>query len=137
MAEGQDVVQAEGVAVGEVRLRWALILAWLVPGAGHMWLGRRGRAAVFFLIVLMSVLIGLQLSGNLYRVDPSRPLSFLGTMASMGMGAAYFGLRFVSGYTGDISGAGYEYGTAFLVTAGLMNLLLVLDVWDIGRGRKT
>lgn len=135
MADAPQVPRADS-AVGEVKLRWALVLAWLVPGAGHLWLGRRGRALVFFAIVLIALLIGLQLSGNLYRVDPGRPLTILGTIASMGMGVAYFGLRFVAGYAGDISGPGYEYGTAFLVTAGLMNLLLVLDVWDIGRGRK-
>ena len=28
------------------------------------------------------------------------------------------------------------YGTAYLWTAGLMNLLLLFDLWDIGRERK-
>ncbi len=133
---GQAEQNAVAGVVDEARLRWALVLAWLVPGSGHLWLGRRGRALVFFLIVLAALLIGLELEGNLWRVDPQSPLSILGTLASMGTGVAYFGLRFVADYVGDISGAGYEYGTAFLVTAGLMNLLLVLDVWDIGRGRK-
>ena len=54
----------------------------------------------------------------------------------MGMGLPYFGLRFIFGYQGSVVAAGYEYGSAFLLTAGLMNLLLVLDTWDILRGRK-
>jgi len=54
----------------------------------------------------------------------------------MGTGALYFALRYIVGYTGDVQSGGYDYGTAFLVTAGLMNLLLVLDVWDIMAGRK-
>ena len=49
---------------------------------------------------------------------------------------SYLLLRFVVGYSGDIVASGYEYGTAFLLTAGLMNWLLVLDCWDIVLGRK-
>ena len=112
------------------------LLAWLVPGGGHFYLGRRRRAVVFFVIVLAGALIGAQLDGNLYRVRPGQPLTLLGTFAAMGMGAPYFFLRFAVGYAGDIVASGYEYGTAFLLTAGLMNWLLVLDCWDIALGRK-
>ena len=115
---------------------WAALVAWVLPGAGHLALGRRGRAAVFCLIVLTCVAIGVALDGNLYRVAENRPLTILATLASMGMGLPYFLLRLVVGYTGEVTALGYEYGTAFLLTAGLMNLLLVLDVWDIALGRK-
>lgn len=114
----------------------AALLAWLVPGAGHFYLGRRGRAAIFFGVVVVGLAMGVLLSGNLYRIAPNQPLSTLGTLAAMGAGAPYFLLRFVFGYQGEIVAAGYEYGTAFLLTAGLMNWLLVLDCWDIGSGRK-
>jgi len=114
----------------------ASVLAWLVPGGGHFYLGRRRRAVVFLVIVLAGALIGTQLDGNLYRIQPGQPLTMLGTFAVMGMGLPYFVLRFAIGYTGDIVAAGYEYGTAFLLTAGLMNWLLMLDCWDIALGRK-
>ena len=114
----------------------AAVFAWLLPGAGHYYLGRRGRAAVFFGIVVAGLVMGGLLSGNLYRILPNQPLSTLGTLAAMGAGGPYFLLRFVFGYQGEIVAAGYEYGTAFLLTAGLMNWLLVLDCWDIGSGRK-
>ena len=114
----------------------ALVVAWLVPGAGHFVLGRRGRAVSFFVLVMSAVLTGFLLSGNLYRILPDQPLTILATLGSMGMGAPYFFLRFYLGYQGDLTSAGYEYGTAFLLTAGLMNLLLIMDVWDIARGRK-
>ncbi len=52
------------------------------------------------------------------------------------MGVPYFVLRYPMRYEGDVMGAGYEYGTAFLLTAGLMNWLLVLDALDISRGKK-
>jgi hypothetical protein len=114
----------------------AVVAAWLVPGAGHLLLRRSGRAALFFVLVLVSAAIGCQLHGNLYQIVPGQPLSILATVGSMGMGLPYFLLRYAMHYQGDVVSAGYEYGTAFLLTAGLMNLLLVLDAWDIALGKK-
>ena len=65
----------------------------------------------------------------------AQPLETLATLACAGMGIPYF-LLYGLGYTGNIDSAGYEYGKAFVATAGLMNLLLVLDAWDIACGRK-
>jgi len=113
-----------------------LLAAWLVPGSGHLMLGKRRRAVIFFLIIMSGVVIGGLLEGNLYRVLPNQPLTILATLGSMGMGTPYFILRFIFGYHGSVVAAGYEYGSAFILTAGLMNLLLILDVWDIVRGRK-
>ncbi|MCM2269836.1 MAG: hypothetical protein NDJ75_07030 [Thermoanaerobaculia bacterium] len=112
------------------------LLAWVVPGAGHLALRRLGRAALFAAIVFTALVVGSRLEGNLYRPVPGQPLSYLATIGSMGAGAPYFVLRDLAGYRGDATAAGYEYGTAFLLSAGLMNLLLVLDVWDIARNRK-
>lgn len=114
----------------------AAILAWLVPGAGHLLLGRRARGFAFLVIVLVTLWVGTRYDGNLYHVVPNQPLTLLATFACMGLGAPYFLLRFGIHYQGDILSAGYEYGTAFVLTAGLMNLLLVLDAWDIATGRK-
>jgi hypothetical protein len=114
----------------------AAVLAWVIPGAGHFFLGRRWRAVLFFLLVMFSAAMGLLLEGRLFVTAPGQPLSRLGMLASMGMGAPYFVLRFVVDYAGDLRAASYEYGTAFLLTAGLMNLLLILDAWDISRGDK-
>ena len=118
------------------RVFGTLAIAWLIPGAGHFLLGRRGRGVIFFVLVLAMILTGVSLSGNLYRVLADQPLTILATLGSMGMGAPYFLLRYYLGYQGDLTSVGYEYGTAFLLTAGLMNLLLIMDVWDIARGRK-
>ena len=111
-----------------------LVLAWLVPGAGHVFLGRRARGLAFFAIVLATVALGCTLQGELYR-GIGQPLTTLATMACAGMGLPYFVL-YGTGYTGNIDAAGYEYGKAFLLTAGLMNILLILDAWDIARGEK-
>jgi hypothetical protein len=114
----------------------AAVAAWLVPGLGHVYLKRWQRGLAFFALVIVSLWVGCSLEGNLYRVIPNQPLSILATLGSMGMGIPYFILRYGMGYEGAIVSPGYEYGTAFLLTAGLMNLLLVLDAWDIARGVK-
>ena len=112
------------------------LLAWALPGAGHFALGRRGRAAWFAALTCLALLTGLALAGNLHRPVSGQPLTYLATLGAMGMGLVYFVLEVGLGYAGDPTAAGYEYGTAFLLTAGLMNLLLALDAWDIANGRK-
>ncbi len=114
----------------------AVFLAWIVPGAGHLYLRKWPRALSFFCIVLVSLMIGCMLEGRLYTAVADQPLSRLATLACMGMGAPYFVARYLFEYAGSVTAAGYEYGSAFIVTAGLMNLLVVLDAWDIARGVK-
>lgn len=113
----------------------AAVLAWLVPGAGHLYLGRWHRAGLFFALVSASVVLGFRLDGKLHTTFQGL-LDTAATLGSLGMGPVYLVLRFVLGHTGDINAAGYEYGGAFLLTAGLMNFLLMIDCWDIAHGRK-
>ena len=115
----------------------SMFLAWAIPGAGHLYLGRRGRAAIFFAVVVLMFLIGVSIDGALYTFATSRGswLKLLASLASMGSGLLYFVARRV-GVPGDVVSATYEYGSTFTVTAGLMNLLLVLDCYDIARGVK-
>lgn len=112
------------------------VLAWLVPGAGHLYLGRWRRAVLFLVLVLAAVAVGVGLEGKLWHFVRGQPLSYLGTVACFGLGLPYFVLRFLVGYEGEVLSQGYEYGAAFLLTAGLMNLLLILDAWDIAKGWK-
>ena len=114
----------------------AALLAWLVPGLGHVYLGRWLRGLTFCALVASAALVGVTLDGKLWRPEAGRPLSYLATPGAMGLGAGYFVLRTGMGYRGDVTAAGHEYGSAFLLTAGLMNVLLVLDAWDLSRGRK-
>lgn len=136
MSEGSATDSITPTPALAPRVWQAVVAAWLVPGAGHLLLGRKGRAAAFLVIVMAALLVGLALDGNLYRVEPERPLTLLLTLGSMGLGGPYLFLRFVAGYAGQVVAPGFEYGSAFIVTAGLMNMLLVLDVLDIVRGRK-
>ena len=114
-----------------------MILAFLVPGAGHFFLGRKARGVAFFLIVAFMFSVGLLVEGGIYTFAESRGslLRILASLGSMGSGLLYFAARAV-GTFGNVTSMTYEYGTTFTLTAGLMNLLLVLDCFDISAGRK-
>lgn len=115
----------------------AMALAYVVPGAGHFYLGRRARALAFFAIVLFMFVVGVTIDGTLYTLRESHGqlLTVLASVGSMGSGAFYF-LANALGSHGSITSMTFEYGRTFTLTAGLMNLLLVLDCWDIATGRK-
>ena len=115
----------------------AMVLAYIVPGAGHLYLGKRARAIAFFVIVVTMFILGLAIDGDLYTLGRSGGalLRILASLGSMGGGALYF-IAAAMGAHGDMTSITYEHGTAFTITAGLMNLLLVLDAFDIGEGRK-
>ena len=115
----------------------AMVLAYLVPGAGHFYLGYRARGLVFFTIVTLLFMIGISIDGSLYTLQESGGslLKILASFGSMGAGLLYFVARAL-GPHGDVRSITFEYGTTFTLTAGLMNLLLMLDCFDIASGRK-
>jgi hypothetical protein len=115
----------------------AMVLAYLIPGAGHFYLGYRARAVVFFTIIVVLFVIGLSIDGSLYTLQESGGalLKILASFGSMGAGLLYF-IAKALGAHGDVRSITFEYGTTFTLTAGLMNLLLVLDVFDLAEGRK-
>jgi TM2 domain-containing membrane protein YozV len=112
----------------------AMVLALLIPGAGHFYLGKRGRGIAFFVIIMSLFFIGLAVEGHQYSLEGGL-LNMLATIGSVGAGLPYFIARHF-GPWGDIHAITYEYGSTFTVTAGLMNYLLVADVFDIAEGRK-
>lgn len=113
----------------------AMLLALILPGAGHFYLGRRRRAAAFFAIVIVMFLIGVLIHGKVYTPERGRPLTLLASVGSMGVGIPYFIARSLRPF-GEVLSITFEHGTAFTLTAGLMNLLLVLDAFDIAERRK-
>lgn len=116
----------------------AMLAAYLIPGAGHLYLGKRGRAAAFFAIVVALFVLGIALDGPLYSPMHSAGslIRFGAGLASMGAGLLYV-IANAMGPHGDMTSITVEYGSAFIITAGLMNLLLVLDAFDIAEGRKS
>lgn len=111
-------------------------LAWFVPGLGHLLLGRRQRAAVFALVVVVSFVVGILCQGELILPKAGDPLSYFASVATVGNGILFFIAKSLGLGDGVPTAVTYEYGNAFLLTAGVMNLLLMLDAYDIAVGKK-
>ncbi len=109
--------------------------AWLIPGAGHYMLGRRGRALVLFLAILTMFLFGLAMKGQFFSTGSPSWLETLGYFGELCVGLAMPIARFFT-YAGDTSFVSADFGTAFLVSAGMLNVLAILDAYDIALGRK-
>jgi hypothetical protein len=112
------------------------VAAWAIPGAGHIWLGRRGKGLVFLIALPLMFAIGLALSGRLFPFDVSQPLVALQALADLGIGVPYFIANAMGAGVGNVRAVTYEYGNAYIVVAGLMNLLVVIDAYDVALGRK-
>ena len=112
------------------------LAAWAIPGAGHLWQGRRSKGLVFLLALPLMFIIGLLIRGRLFPFDMSEPLVGLAAIADLGIGIPYFIAKAVSAGGGEVRAVTYEYGNAYLIVAGLLNLLVVIDAYDIALGRK-
>lgn len=112
------------------------VVSWLVPGAGHLMLGRRQKAIVFFIALTAMFAIGLALHGRLAAFDFSDPLVGLAAIANLGMGIPYLIARVMNLGEGIVTAASYEYGNTFLIVAGLLNMLVAIDAYDVRLGRK-
>lgn len=114
----------------------ALVAALAVPGLGHALLGRRRLAAAFFAIVALTWGAGAALGGHLPEPNPESPTTYLGAAAGWGAGLLSLAARLAGWDRGDLRGPTLEYGTTYLLVAAVMNLLLVLDVWERTRSPK-
>lgn len=115
---------------------FAAVAAWLVPGLGHLLLGRWGRALVFFCAVAGLVVSGYLLRGNVFPSHSGDPFGTLGFLADAGAGVFYYFSRFFEAAGPDVSRAAGDYGTRFIAAAGVVNLLAVLDTIEISTGRR-
>ncbi len=112
------------------------LASWAIPGIGHLWLGRRSKGFVFLIALPLMYAIGLAFHGRLFSFDSSDFLTTLEAVAQLGIGIMYF-LAGTFGYgKGDVRAVSYEYGISFLIVAGLLNLLVVIDAYDVALGRK-
>jgi len=112
------------------------LASWAIPGAGHLWLGRRQKGVVFLIALPLMFAIGLAIHGRLFPFDFSEPLVALAAIADLGIGLIYMVASALGFGAGDVRAITYEYGNAFLIVAGLLNLLVVIDAYDVALGRK-
>jgi hypothetical protein len=99
-------------------------------------LGRIQKGLTFLIALPLMFALGLWLEGRLFPFEISQPLVALAAFADIGVGIPYFVAKAIGAGAGRVVAITYEYGNAFLIVAGLLNMLVVLDAFDIAQGRK-
>jgi hypothetical protein len=113
-----------------------LLAGWLVPGAGHLLVGKWVRALLIFVSILGMYLLGLGLAGKVYTPNTGDILDILGFAGQLSMGVLYVIARLFSlGATSAVNTLA-DYGTKFLIVAGLLNLIAAVDAHSLANGRK-
>jgi hypothetical protein len=118
------------------------LMAWAIPGAGHFMQGRWLRGALAGGAVWVMFFVGLWLGGHMYAVSGGQQgfgtlLQLLPMIANVGVGLPYFVCWLANaGFAEHAQIVTYESGNTFLLVAGLLNYLVMLDAFDIAAGRK-
>ncbi len=121
---------------GVLKTTVACVVGALVPGLGHALLNKWDRALVFFGSICVMFVFGLQLRARVFSPDFTDLFSILKFAAEAGSGLLYW-VSWISGLgPGDPAAYAYDFGNIFLYVAGLLNMLVVVDVFDIAMGRK-
>lgn len=129
-AGGQATAQAGGFPYT------ALLVGWLVPGAGHMLQKRWIRGGLLFVSITLMFVLGLAMQGKLYTPNAGDILDMLGFAGDLGAGLLYaIGRIFDLGHS-TVQVATADYGTKFIVVAGLLNIIAAVDAHNIRIGRK-
>jgi hypothetical protein len=122
---------------------WAgpVLAGWFIPGGGHFLLKQRGRALLLMSSVTLMFLFGLMMRGAMFKPERSDLLTTVitygGFLSNLASGALYL-LASMFGYDQlDVAGHVHDYGTKFLVTAGLLNILAMVDVYEIATKKKS
>jgi uncharacterized protein DUF6677 len=117
-----------------------LALAWLIPGGGHFLLKRPGRGALIAACVAAMFLLGLMMRGALFQPQSGDILTiviYCGGFIGNLMAGIFYLLAVWMGYSQpDMAGHVHDYGTKFLVAAGLLNILAMVDAFEIATGKK-
>ena len=111
-------------------------VGWLIPGAGHLMQKRWIRGGLLFVSIVTLFLLGLAMQGRIYKANGGDILDMLGFIGDFGAGALYI-LTLVNDWgQGAIAFATADYGTKFMIVAGLLNFIAVADAYHIAIGKK-
>lgn len=111
-------------------------IAWLIPGAGHLIQKRWGRGALLMISIFAMFLLGLALQGRIYKPNGGDILDILGFIGDLGAGGLYIVTRALDLGHGIIAHATADYGTKYIIVAGLLNFICVADAYHIAIGKK-
>jgi uncharacterized protein DUF6677 len=111
-------------------------IGWLIPGAGHMIQKRWIRGLLLFVSIVTLFLLGLAMQGRIYKANGGDILDILGFVGDIGAGALYLLSLALDWGQGAIAFATADYGTKFIIVAGLLNFISVADAYHIAIGKK-
>jgi hypothetical protein len=113
-----------------------LIAGWLVPGLGHILQKKLWTGLAFFVSVGAMTTIGLVMGGRIYPFQTDNPLTILAFFADIGNFLVYALARLFTFGQGSLERVTFEFGTAYIAGAGLLNYLIALDAYDIAKGKE-
>jgi hypothetical protein len=131
--EKAKIVPAQTLTVMSVL---APAIGWLVPGAGHMIQKRWIRGLLLFVSIVTLFLLGLAMQGRIYRANGGDILDMLGFIGDVGAGGLYILTLANDWGQGAIAFATADFGTKFMIVAGLLNFIAVADAYHIAIGKK-
>jgi hypothetical protein len=111
-------------------------IGWLIPGAGHMIQKRWIRGLLLFLSIVTLFLLGLAMQGRIYKANGGDILEMLGFIGDVGAGGLYILTLANDWGQGAIAFATADFGTKFMIVAGLLNFIAVADAYHIAIGKK-
>ena len=111
-------------------------LGWLIPGAGHLIQRRWIRGLLLLLSIATLFVLGLLMQGHVYKANGGDILDILGFVGDLGAGGLYITTLALNGGQGAIAFAIADYGTKFMIVAGLLNFIAVADAYHIAIGKK-
>jgi len=111
-------------------------LGWLIPGAGHIIQKRWIRGALLLVSIGTLFVLGLMMQGHIYKPNGGDILDILGFIGDLGAGGMYIVTLAVNGGQGAIAFAIADYGTKFMIVAGLLNFIAVADAYHNAIGKK-
>ena len=112
-----------------------LIAGWLVPGAGHFLLRKWGRGVLLALAILTMFVLGVAMQGKVYS-SAHDILDILGLAGDLGSGLLYIVTRALGLGADQVQVTTADYGTRFIVVAGLLNVIAAVDAHNLRTGRK-
>ena len=133
VAQETPSVRAQPKLTTLVRL---CVAAWMVPGLGHLLLGKKWRALILFSAIITMFLMGIAMQGEFFSTNTDSYLQTLGYFGELCVGVAMPAARFFGYGGGNPLFVSADFGTAYLVSAGMLNTLSILDTYDIAVGRK-
>jgi hypothetical protein len=131
--ENKNPAEVQGTKDGFVYL--PLIVGWLVPGGGHFLLRKWGRGTLLAISIVGMFALGLAMQGRLYA-NAHDILDMLGLAGDLGSGLLYFVSRAMGLGAESVQLTTADYGTRFIVVAGLLNVIAAVDAHNLRTGRK-